>query len=108
MQPSEVRTTTATALHDAATCHFHGGLTLVPWESIAQVAGARLRTELNAALRLASQELRREMEFGDSERLCIDQAVASADRAEEMTALYRVEMVRRRTGYGHRLGAEDL
>src|SRR5262245_49015680 len=67
MQPSEVRTT-ATALRDAAICHFHGGLTLVPSESIAQAAGARLRAELDAALRLASQGLRREMEFDESAR----------------------------------------
>ena len=56
-------------------------------------AGQKLRADLDAALRHASQELGRDLEFDEAECHVIDQAVASADRAEEMTALYRAELV---------------
>lgn len=57
-------------------------------------AGARLRADLVAALAHASHELGRALEFDEAERHTIDQAVAAADRAEEMTALYRTELAR--------------
>ena len=57
-------------------------------------AGQKLRADLDAALRHASAELGRELEFDEAERHVIDQATAAADRAEEMTALYRAELVR--------------
>jgi len=57
-------------------------------------AGQKLRVDLDAALRNASAELGRELEFDEAERHVIDQAVAAADRAAELTACYRAELTR--------------
>ncbi len=58
-------------------------------------AGARLCADLDQALQLASQEVGRELEFDEAERHVIAQAVAAADRAEEMTVRYRAESTRK-------------
>jgi hypothetical protein len=58
-------------------------------------AGARLRAELNTALAHAAKELGRELEFDEAERHVIDQAVAAADRAEQLQALYNTELARK-------------
>jgi hypothetical protein len=58
-------------------------------------AGQKLRADLDAPLRHASAEPGRELEFDEAERHVIDHATAAADRAEEMTALHRAELVRK-------------
>ena len=58
-------------------------------------AGDRLRADLDSAPTHASQELGRTLEFDEVERHVIDQAVAAADRAEEITVLYRAELARK-------------
>ncbi|MFG1931317.1 hypothetical protein ACGFK1_11750 [Mycobacterium sp. NPDC048908] len=58
-------------------------------------AGARLRADLDAALAHAGEELGRSLEFDEAERHVITRAAAAADRAEEMTGLYRAELARR-------------
>jgi hypothetical protein len=58
-------------------------------------AGDRLRADLDEALRLASDEAGRALEFDEAERHLVDQAAASADRAQEMSALYRAELTRK-------------
>jgi hypothetical protein len=47
-------------------------------------AGDRLRADLDEALRLASDEAGRALEFDQAGRHLVDQAAASADRAQEM------------------------
>jgi hypothetical protein len=56
--------------------------------------GARLAADLDAALAHASEEVGRQLEFDEAERHVIDQAVAAADCAEEMHAMYRAELAR--------------
>jgi hypothetical protein len=51
-------------------------------------AGARLRPDLDAALRLASQEVGRDLEFDEAERHVIDQAAADADRKAAAADLF--------------------
>jgi hypothetical protein len=58
-------------------------------------AGQRLRADLDAALAHAGEELGRQLEFDEAERHVIAQAVAAADRAQEMTVLYRAELARK-------------
>jgi branched-subunit amino acid aminotransferase/4-amino-4-deoxychorismate lyase len=57
-------------------------------------AGARLRDDLATALARVSQELGRDLEFDEAERHVIEQAANAADRAEELTRLYRAELDR--------------
>jgi hypothetical protein len=57
-------------------------------------AGAKLRADLDTALTHASEEAGRALEFDEAERHVIDQAVESADCAEEMHGLYRDELAR--------------
>ncbi|MDW5610005.1 MULTISPECIES: hypothetical protein [Mycolicibacterium] len=58
-------------------------------------AGARLRADLDTALAHASQQLGRELEFDERERLVVDQAVKAADRAEQLAVLYAAELARK-------------
>jgi acyl-CoA reductase-like NAD-dependent aldehyde dehydrogenase len=55
-------------------------------------AGQKLRDDLAAALRHASEELGRQLEFDEAELHVIEQAANAADRAEELTRLYKVEL----------------
>jgi hypothetical protein len=55
-------------------------------------AGQRLRAGLDAALAHAAEEAGRSLEFDEAERHVIDQAVAAADRAEDMRGLFRAEL----------------
>lgn len=57
-------------------------------------AGDRLRSDLDAALAHAAQEAGKTLEFDEAERHVIAQAVAAADRAEELARLYRSELAR--------------
>jgi hypothetical protein len=57
-------------------------------------AGSKLRPDLDQALIHASEEAGRALEFDEAERHVIDQALETADIAEEMHSMYRAELAR--------------